>query len=196
VEREWAGTSPEFPGAIQPSITPMCKLRKVTWRLLVTGAIATAPEVLSQNGGGGSPSCYITVDIHESFASIINRMTAAKPDIEQHHNAMLEQRYDLTNRPAPGVTMSIGKLIQAGVRVKLAGGMNWHGLAALSPDEIKNRDVFPQAFMPLPHVNHAVGGMVFPKFSIDEIKRQEDRDLTCSEADFDLPEQRETAHWP
>ena len=50
--------------------------------------------------------------------------------------------------------------------------------------------------MPLPHVNHAVGGMVFPKFSTDEIKRQEDRDLTRSEADFDLPEQRETVHWP
>ena len=47
-------------------------------------------------------------------------MTAAKPDIEQ--------RYDLTNRPAPGVTMSNGKVIQAGVRVKPAGGVNWHAL--------------------------------------------------------------------
>jgi cytochrome c peroxidase len=166
----------------------MSKLRKMTWRLLVTGAIATAPAVLSQDGGGGSPSSYIPVDIHESFASIMTRMTAAKPDIEQRHKAMLEQRYDLTNRPAPGVTMSKGKVIQAGVRVRLAGGMTWHALAALSPDEIKNRDVFPQGFMPLPHVNHAVGGMVFPKFSIDEIKRQEDRDLTRFDADFDLPE--------
>jgi cytochrome c peroxidase len=173
----------------------MSKLRKVTWRPLVTRAIAMAPAV-SQDGGGASPSSYIPVDIHESFASIMARMTAAKPDIEQCHNAMLEQRYDLTNRPAPGVTMANGKVIQAGVRVKLAGGMSWHGLAVLSPDEIKNRDVFPQGFMPLPHVNHAVGGMVFPKFSIDEIKRQEDRDLTRSEADFDLPEQRETVHWP
>lgn len=173
----------------------MSKLRKVTWRPLVTGAIAMAPAV-SQDGGGASPSSYIPVDIHESFASIMARMTAAKPDIEQRHNAVLEQRYDLTNRPAPGVTMANGKVIQARVRVKLAGGMSWHALAALSPDEIKNRDVFPQGFMPLPHVNHAVGGMVFPKFSIDEIKRQEDRDLTRSEADFDLPEQRETVHWP
>jgi cytochrome c peroxidase len=173
----------------------MSKLRKVTWRILVTGAIATAPAVLSQDGGGGSPSSYTPVDIHESFAIIMTRMTAAKPDIEQRHNAMLERRYDLTNRPARGVTMS-SKVIQAGVRVKLAGGMNWHALAALSPDEIKNRDVFPQGFMPLPHVNHAVGGMVFPKFLIDEIKRQEDRDLTRPEADFDLPEQRETVHWP
>ena len=120
----------------------MSKLRKVSWRPLVTGAIATAPAV-SQDGGGASPSSYIPVDIHESFASIMARMTAAKPDIEQRHNAMLEQRYDLTNRPAPGVTMSNGN-VQAGVRVKLAGGMSWHALAALSPDEIKNRDVFPK----------------------------------------------------
>ena len=174
----------------------MSKLRKGTWRLLVTGAIARAPAVLSQDGGGGSPSRYIPVDIHESFASIMTRMTAAKPDIERRHNAMLEQRYGLTNRPAPGVTMSKGKAIQAGVQGNLADGMNWHALAARSPDEIKNRDVFPQGFMPLLHVHHDLGGVVLTKFSIDEIKRQEDRDLTRSEADFGLPEQRETVHWP
>ena len=42
--------------------------------------------------------------------------------------------------------------------------------------------------MPLPHPNHAEGGMLFPKFHIDEIKKQEDRDLTRFDLDFDLPD--------
>jgi hypothetical protein len=36
--------------------------------------------------------------------------------------ALLGQRYDLSDRAAAGVTMSGGKPIQDGVRVKLPGG--------------------------------------------------------------------------
>jgi cytochrome c peroxidase len=42
--------------------------------------------------------------------------------------------------------------------------------------------------MPLPHPHHEVGGMVFPKFLIEETKRQTDRDLTRFDLDFDLPD--------
>jgi cytochrome c peroxidase len=42
--------------------------------------------------------------------------------------------------------------------------------------------------MPLPHPNHPEGGMVFPKSTIDEVRRQTDRDLTRFDLDFDLPE--------
>jgi cytochrome c peroxidase len=128
------------------------------------------------------------VDIHESFASIRARMSAGKPTIMQRQTALLERRYDLSNHPAQGVTMSRGKPVQGGVRVKLPSGMTWEKLAALSPGEITARDAFPQGFLPLPHANHPEGGMVFPKFAIDEIKKQEDRDLTRFDLDFDLPE--------
>jgi cytochrome c peroxidase len=40
----------------------------------------------------------------------------------------------------------------------------------------------------LPHPNHAEGGMVFPHFEIDEVKKQEARDLTRFDLDFDLPD--------
>ena len=43
----------------------------------------------------------------------------------------------------------------------------------MTPEEIRNQGVFPAGFMPLPHPNHPEGGMVFPKFHIDEIKKQE-----------------------
>src|SRR5579872_262922 len=42
--------------------------------------------------------------------------------------------------------------------------------------------------MPLPHPNHPEGGMIFPEFHIKEIKKQEARDLTRFDLDFDLPE--------
>ncbi len=84
--------------------------------------------------------------------------------------------------------MARGKPIQEGVRVKLPSGVSWDSLALMSPEEIKKKNVWPQGFLPLPHPNHAEGGMVFPKAHIDEIKKQEDRDLTRFDLDYDLPE--------
>ena len=50
------------------------------------------------------------------------------------------QRYDLSDRPMPGVMMSGGrKPVQDGVRVKLPAGATWDGLAAMTPDEIRER---------------------------------------------------------
>ena len=69
--------------------------------------------------------------------------------------------------------MSRGKPVQTGVRAKLPAGTSWDALAALSPDQIRDRDLFPRGFLPLPHPNHAEGGMVFPHFEIDELKKQE-----------------------
>ena len=59
----------------------------------------------------------------------------------------------------------------------------------MSPDgDPRARTLFPTGFLPLPHPNHPEGGMVFPKFQIDEIKKQEGRDLTRFDLDFDLPD--------
>jgi cytochrome c peroxidase len=95
---------------------------------------------------------------------------------------------DLSNRPAADATMSRGKPIQEGVRVKLSQGLTWEELSSLTPDSIKRKNVFPGGFMPLPHPNHPEGGMVFPKSMIDEVKKQEGRDLTRYDLDFDIPE--------
>jgi cytochrome c peroxidase len=134
------------------------------------------------------PSSYAPVDIHEAFATIMSRMSAAKADIMKRQLALLEERYDLSNNPAPGATMSRSKPIQQGVRVKLAPGIAWDQLAKLTPDQIKARDIFPAGFLPLPHPNHPEGGMLFPKFEIDEMNKQENRDLTRFDLDFDIPD--------
>ncbi len=131
-------------------------------------------------------SSYSPVAIKENFESIMARMKAAKPEVMKRQMDLLNERYDLGNRPAQGVTMSRGKPIQEGVRVKLPPGMTWERLAAMSPEEIREKGLFPAGFFPLPHPNHPEGGMVFPKFHIDEVKKQEGRDLIRFDLDFDL----------
>src|SRR5665811_918100 len=48
--------------------------------------------------------------------------------------------------------------------------------------------LFPAGFFLLPFPNHPEGGMLFPKFLIEETKKQTDRDLTRFDLDFDLPD--------
>jgi cytochrome c peroxidase len=153
--------------------------------VVAVAALGAGAQEIQKRG----KTSYMTVDQTESFASIFKRMTGDKPAIERRHQAVLDQRYDLSNRPAKGATMFRGKPLQEGVRAKLREGVTWQALAAMTPEQIRERNVFPDAFRPLPHPNHPEGGMVFPKFHIDEIKRQEARDLMRFDLDFDLPDQ-------
>jgi cytochrome c peroxidase len=84
--------------------------------------------------------------------------------------------------------MSRGKPVQEGSRAKLPAGMTWERLASLSPEEIQAKNLFPAGFFPLPHPNHPEGGMLFPKFHIEETRRQEGRDLVRFDLDYDLPD--------
>jgi len=149
--------------------------------MLVTG-------VARAQATGKQATSYAPVAIKEDFASIMARMTAAKPEIMKRQMDLLNERYDLSDRPAKGVTMSRGKAVQEGVRIKLPKGMTWEALAAMSPEEIREKDLFPAGFFPLPFPNHPEGGMLFPKFQVEEIKKQEGRDLTRFDLDFDLPD--------
>src|SRR5271169_2520592 len=140
------------------------------------------------NQGPRGLTSYMPVDITESFSSIFARLSAEKPQAEAAHMALLQERYDLSDRPAPGVTMDRSKPVQAGVRVKLPAGTTWDSLAAMSPDQIRDQNLFPQGFYPLPHPKHPEGGFVFPHFVIDAIKQQDGRDLKRFDLDFDLPD--------
>ena len=161
-------------------------MRWIQCSILTAGLVAAVSTLVAQDKM--RPSSYAPVDIHEAFATIMTRMSAAKADIMQRQLALLAARYDLSNNPAPGVTMSRNKPVQQGVRVKLAAGVTWDQLAKMTPDQIKARDIFPAGFLPLSHPNHPEGGMVFPKFEIDEMNKQENRDLTRFDLDFDIPD--------
>lgn len=153
--------------------------------------MATVPLLAVAADQGPAPigkTSYAPVAVEEGFDSVVSRMKAAKPAIQKRHRKLLEERYNLSDQPASGPKMSRGKSVQGGVRVKLPSGVTWDGLAAMSPDEIRGKGLWPAGFYPLPHPNHAEGGMLFPKFHIDEIKKQTGRDLTRFDLDFVMPD--------
>ncbi|WP_374673242.1 hypothetical protein [Ideonella sp.] len=125
----------------------------------------------------------------QPFSVVKAQDEAMKPQVMQRQAGLLASRYDLANRPLPGVMMSGGrKPVQGGVRVKLPAGVTWDTLGRLSPQEILQRNLLPDGFKPLPHVKQASGGQVFPQRQIDEIARLEQRDLRRFDVDFDLPD--------
>jgi cytochrome c peroxidase len=151
------------------------------------GAVAADPaDPKVQKRGDTS---YAPVALEEDFTEVYKRLSKDKPAVMRRTRQLLEARYDLSNRPVSGVTMSRGKAVQGGVRVKLPSGVTWQELASMPPDEIRTRALWPKGFLPLPHPKHTEGGMVFPKFHIEEIKRREGRDLERFDVDFDIPDQ-------
>jgi cytochrome c peroxidase len=133
------------------------------------------------------PTSYLPVAITDTFEAIKAKMLAKKPAVQAAHNTLLAERYDLSNRPS-NAHMFRGKAVQTSPRAKLPAGVTFDQIASLTPEEIREKGLFPKGYMPLPHPNHPEGGMVFPQFQIDEIKRQEGRDLTRFDLDFDLPD--------
>jgi cytochrome c peroxidase len=131
---------------------------------------------------------YSPVAGTEPFADVKQRMEREKPGILERHRALLEERYDLADRAESGAKMTRGKAVQSGVRVKLPANATWDALGGMAPADIRSQGLWPKGFLPLPHPNHPEGGMLFPKFHIDEVKRQTDRDLARFDLDFDLPD--------
>jgi len=173
----------------------MRKIKSFKW-LLFSIPILTISIVIVSLFAEDSPrtpapaqkSSYLPVVDKESFSTVRNRMSEAKPGIMKRQMDLLAERYDLSNRSAKGAVMDRTKPLQEGVRVKLPPGVTWAQLADMTPDQIRDKNLFPQGFLPLPHANHPEGGMVFPKFEIQELVKQEQRDLTRFDLDFDLPE--------
>jgi cytochrome c peroxidase len=165
--------------------------------LAVVGGATFAQSTKDPKPGGlktptpketGDQTYTIPIVAEESFKAVMDRDMKEKAGVMRRQQSLLESRYDLANRPTK-VMMSGGrKALQQGVRVKLPSGMTWEKLAAMSPDEIREKGLFPQGFLPLPHVKHAVGGQVFPRMEIEDIRRQENRSLERFDVDFDIPE--------
>jgi cytochrome c peroxidase len=151
------------------------------------GPSPTAPQT-DPRGGAMPEASFAPIAERETFKTTFDRMRKEREGHLQRAKALLQERYDLSNRPAQGVTMTRGKPVQAGVRVKLPSGMSWERLASLSPQEVRAQKAWPQGFLPLPHPNQPEGGMVFPKFHIDLVKKQSLRDLQRFDLDFDLPD--------
>jgi len=167
----------------------MCQLAKY----LILTAVATCACTAASRGQSlkdrqPGDETYMPVVIPKTFDEIYQADTEARDGVIKAQQKLFDSRYDLANNAAD-VKMSGGrKAVQQGVRVKLPAGTTWEKLGSMTADEIKAASAFPMGFRPLPHVKHAVGGMVFPKNQIDEINKLEARSLERFDADFDLPD--------
>lgn len=162
--------------------------RRMRWTFLLLAAPILYVGVLQAQEPPKRKSSFMPVVPQEDFASVMRRMSAAKAEVMARQKSLLADRYDLGNRPAGDATMFRGKAVQGGVRAKLPPGVTWDALSTMTPEQIRDRGAWPLGFLPLPHANHPEGGMVFPQFHIDEIKKQEQRDLQRFDLDFDLPD--------
>ncbi len=156
--------------------------------IIITLAVIVSLFGQSATTASQKKSSYMPVVDKEDFSTIHDRMSAAKNEVMKRQMDLLTERYDLSNQPAQGVVMDRKKPVQERVRVKLPAGVTWAQLANMTPEQIRDKDLYPQGFQPLPHANHPEGGMVFPNFEIQEVLKQEQRDLTRFDLDFDLPE--------
>jgi cytochrome c peroxidase len=169
----------------------MLVIRRLT---LATAAIVIS---LSVSSDPLPPSITYRELPSQPFSEVKAMDEAQKAEVMQRQLALLNRRYDIADKPLRGAMMSGGtKPVQGGIRVKLPAGVDtWEGLAAMNPADIKQRNLLPEGFKPLPHVKQATGGQVFPKKEIDEIQKQEGRNLQRFDVDFDVPD-RFTPEFP
>jgi cytochrome c peroxidase len=118
-----------------------------------------------------------------TFEEIYKAAVAAKPKVNATQRKLLEARYDVEPRLDPAVKMSRGKPLAVGPTARLPKEMTWEALAALSPAEIRDKDLFPYKALPHPAQGGGLGGQVFPQMQIKMFPRLERYDV-----DFDLPE--------
>lgn len=151
--------------------------------LIISFMLTVAAAFLVADGSRAQqqkpPSSFSPV-IEEPFDVVRARDKAAKARVMAAAMRLLEQRYDLRRRVDDTVRMTRGKPIPVGPTAKLSG-VTWEQLGRMSPEEIRDKGLFP--YLPLPHINHPVGGMVFPQTEIKQFPRLERFDM-----DFDIPD--------
>jgi cytochrome c peroxidase len=118
-----------------------------------------------------------------TFDEVYKALVDGKPKVMATQRKLLESRYHLEPKLDPMATMSRGKPLVVGPTARLPEGMDWEALAALSPDDVRKKDVFPYKALPHPAQGGGLGGQVFPPMQIKMFPRLERYDV-----DFDLPE--------
>src|SRR5258707_14262231 len=144
--------------------------------------ILVSPHTVAQKPqpSAQQPSSYMSVN-EEPFDVVRARDKANKAGVMAAQQKLLEERYNLSRRVDDNVRMTRGKPIPVGPTAKLKNGVTWEQLGRMSPAEIREKGVFP--YLPLPHIEQMVGGMVFPQTQINAVPRLERFDI-----DFNLPD--------
>lgn len=117
-----------------------------------------------------------------SWEEWVEKCTTQKPLLMAEVRTYMESRYNFSGEAIPGAFMSGGKPIMKGPVARLPKGIHtWEELAALSPDEIRARDLFP--YKPLAHPLQSTAHMLFPDQWIKVHPEHARMDV-----DFDIPD--------
>jgi cytochrome c peroxidase len=131
---------------------------------------------------GRGKSSFGSATLHMPWEEWVEMCSKQKPQLMADCEKYMKSRYDFHGRAIEGATMSGGKPIMAGPVARLPQGINsWESLAALAPEEIRLRNLFP--YVPLAHPLHTTAHMLFPKQWTDVHPEHERFDV-----DFDIPD--------
>ena len=83
----------------------------------------------------------------------------ARPQVMAAQRQLLERRYDLTPRFDPQHTMSRGKPLPVGPTARLAPGTTWEALAGMTPEAIRQGNLFPYPALPAPQTGDGRSGL-------------------------------------
>ena len=112
--------------------------------------------------GGKGKSSFMNPNLPMEWDEWVAFHKKQKPELMKDVEAYMNSRYDFNTKVHENQMMSGGrKAIMKGPIAKLPKGvLSFEELAKLSPEEIKNRDLFP--FKPLAHPLASIAHMVFP----------------------------------
>ncbi len=160
----------------------MVKILKIFYRFTIIGILFQLSflsfVVLAQQST--VISSYGQINQSETFDQIKTSRLSVKEKRAKQHSELLNYRYSLLQRINSVVYMSGGKSVPLGPTANLHG-VTWEELAKMTPEQIKEKDVFP--YKPLPFADHPEGGMLFPPMITKLLPR-----LVRFDLDFDLPE--------
>ena len=133
--------------------------------------------------GGRAGSSYTTPDLPMPWDEWLQFNRDRKPGVMDEVRAYMAGRYDFSGTAIPGVFMSGGwKPVMAGPVARLPAAVaGWDNLAALSADEIRERELFP--YVPLAHPLQSTAHMLFPESWLAAHPEHERIDV-----DFDIPD--------
>jgi cytochrome c peroxidase len=131
---------------------------------------------------GRGASSYGSPDLHMPWEEWVKMCEEQKPKLMAECEKYMKGRYDFHGKAVAEATMSGGKPIMLGPIARLPKEIeSYEALAALSPSEIKRRDLFP--YKPLAHPLQTTAHMLFPEQWLQVHPEHRRMDV-----DFDIPD--------
>jgi cytochrome c peroxidase len=136
---------------------------------------------------GRGPSSFGSPELPMKFEQWIEFHRKQKPELMEDVHAYMSSRFDFHGTAMPGAFMAGGKPIMQGPVARLPEGYDsFEELSALTPDEIREQDLFP--YKPLAHPLQSTAHMLFPAKWVEAHPEHERIDVDHDFPDAYLPE--------